>query len=63
MMSSKNSARPRIAELASIITNSVAKLEQILPDQNAPWPSFEENAPAELPKEAAQAQAAILGEL
>ncbi|KUI68466.1 6-hydroxytryprostatin B O-methyltransferase [Cytospora mali] len=60
MASSKKVPLPRIAELAAIITASVDKLGQILSDHHAPWPSFEEDAPAHLPKEASEFQGAVL---
>lgn len=63
MDSPKNVPKPRIVELASIISKSVANLERILFDHHAPWPSFEEDCPAHLPQEAAEVQGTVLGML
>lgn len=52
--------QPRIAELANIISSSVSKLQEILAAKNASLPSFDENAPLELPKEASDIQDAIV---
>jgi len=55
-----NTSTPRIAELAKTIGDSVAKLQEVLKAQNAPFPSFDENAPASLPLEASEARDAVL---
>jgi hypothetical protein len=51
----------RIVELANLVQDSVAKLHQVLIDQNAPFPSFEEDAPTSLPDEALEFQRTVLG--
>jgi hypothetical protein len=51
----------RIVDLANLIQDSVAKLDQVLIDQNTPLPSFEEDAPASLPDEALELQRTVLG--
>ncbi|KAI1371154.1 S-adenosyl-L-methionine-dependent methyltransferase [Hypoxylon crocopeplum] len=60
MPSTKNVPMPRIVELAATVSDSVAKLEQVLSAKGAPWPSFDENAPDSLPKEATEAQNAVI---
>lgn len=61
MPSNKDVPMPRIVELAVTISDSVAKLEQVLSAKGAPWPSFDENAPDSLPKEATEAQNTVIG--
>jgi hypothetical protein len=61
MSSLKTNPAPRFVELASVISDAVAKLERILSGQGVPWPSFDEDAPASLPQGAFNAQAALLG--
>ncbi|KAI1123651.1 sterigmatocystin 8-O-methyltransferase [Nemania abortiva] len=56
----EQTTEPRVAQLAKIISSSVSKLQDILTAQNAPLPSFDENAPFELPKEASEVQDAIV---
>ncbi|KAI0139823.1 sterigmatocystin 8-O-methyltransferase [Xylariaceae sp. FL1272] len=58
-MASK-ATQPRIAELADIISSSVSKLQNVLAANNAPAPSFDEDAPLELPKEASSLQDVII---
>ncbi|PCG94843.1 O-methyltransferase, family 2 [Penicillium occitanis (nom. inval.)] len=50
----------RIVDLANLIQDSVAKLDQVFIDQNTPLPSFEEDAPASLPDEALELQRTVL---
>lgn len=52
--------QPRIAQLAQTIGSSVAKLQEILSAQNVAFPSFDENNPLVLPKEASKIQDEIL---
>ncbi|KAL2756633.1 hypothetical protein ACRALDRAFT_1080807 [Sodiomyces alcalophilus JCM 7366] len=59
-MSANASSQPRILELASTISDSVAKLHQILTAAGQPSPSFDEDAPLAIPKEGSDAQDAIL---
>ncbi|KAI0394506.1 sterigmatocystin 8-O-methyltransferase [Xylariaceae sp. FL0594] len=56
----EQSTQPRIAQLADLISSSVSKLQEILSSQNAPFPSFDEDAALELPKEGADVQDAII---
>lgn len=58
MASSTTTAR--MIELAATISNSVAKLHEILSAKGLPSPSFDEDAPTSLPKEASDAQDAVL---
>jgi hypothetical protein len=51
---------PRIAQLAEDITKSVTKLLEILSTQGVPAPSFNDDGPFFLPKEASSAQDVIL---
>ncbi|WQF84527.1 Putative O-methyltransferase domain, S-adenosyl-L-methionine-dependent methyltransferase superfamily [Colletotrichum destructivum] len=51
---------PRIVELATQISKSVADLQAVLDAKGVPSPSFDENAPPKLPKEANDAQDAVL---
>ncbi|OTA98968.1 hypothetical protein M426DRAFT_68726 [Hypoxylon sp. CI-4A] len=60
MPSTKDVPVPRIVELAATISDSVSKLGQVLSAKGAPWPSFDENAPDSLPKEASEAQNAVI---
>jgi hypothetical protein len=54
------SQSPRIAQLAEDITKSVTKLLEILSTQGVPAPSFDDDGPFFLPKEASNAQDIIL---
>lgn len=47
-------------ELAATISDSVAKLHQILTAAGQPSPSFDEDAPLAIPKEGSDAQDVIL---
>ncbi len=58
-MEPKTISVPRIVQLAGIITNSVAKIQEILVCHNAPSPSFDEDAPP-LPQAIENTQNAIL---
>ncbi|KAF3058615.1 6-hydroxytryprostatin B O-methyltransferase [Daldinia childiae] len=60
MPSNKDMPLPRIVELAATVSDSVAKIQQVLLAKGAPWPSFDENAPDSLPKEATEAQNAVI---
>lgn len=51
---------PRIVQLAATISESVSKMHEILSAQEVPYPSFEEDAPTSLPKEASDAQDSVL---
>lgn len=55
-----NSFVPRIVDLATTISGSVMRLHEVLCAQNAPSPSFHEDAPAYFPKEASDARDKIL---
>ena len=57
---SPSSSSPRIVELASKIQSSVIQLQSILDAKGVPSPSFDENTPDRLPREATEAQDAIL---
>ncbi|KAK8133248.1 S-adenosyl-L-methionine-dependent methyltransferase [Apiospora kogelbergensis] len=57
---SPSSSSPRIVELASKIQSSVIQLQSILDAKGVPSPSFDENAPDRLPREATEAQDAVL---
>ncbi|KAK8120451.1 sterigmatocystin 8-O-methyltransferase [Apiospora kogelbergensis] len=57
---SPSSSSPRIVELASKIQSSVIQLQSILDAKGVPSPSFAENAPDRLPREATEAQDAVL---
>ncbi|OTA89512.1 hypothetical protein M434DRAFT_398554 [Hypoxylon sp. CO27-5] len=50
----------RIATLAATISNSVAKLEEILSAHELPSPSFDEDNPTSLPAEASHVQDVVL---
>jgi hypothetical protein len=52
--------QPRIVELAATISNSVAQLQQILDAQGVPSPSFDEDAQYLIPKDASDAQDAVI---
>jgi len=53
-------ATPQILELAATISHSTGMLNEILTAKGHPTPSFAEDAPRSLPKEAVAAQDAIL---
>jgi len=55
-----STSTPRIVELASKIQASVAQLQSVLDAKGVPSPSFDENAPDRLPREATEAQDAVL---
>lgn len=54
-----NKSIPRIIQLATIINLSVAKIQEVLDNQGAPSPSFDEHAPP-LPVDIGEAQDAVL---
>lgn len=54
------SSPPRIAQLAVKISESVANILEILSDQGVPNPSFDDDGPFRLPREASSAQDAVL---
>lgn len=56
----QQSTQPRISQLVEIISSSGSKLQEILVAQDVPFPSFDEDALSELPKEAADVQDAII---
>lgn len=58
-MVNSNSPTPRIVSLATVISSSVARIQDIIDAQGAPSPSFDENAPS-LPLEITEAQDAVL---
>lgn len=51
---------PRIVQLASTISDSVAKIQDILSTQGIPSPSFDEDAPVSFPIAASDARDAVL---
>lgn len=51
---------PRIVELAATISESVAKLQEILTSQGLPSPSFDEDGLTLYPDEASDARDAVL---
>ena len=57
---SSSTSTPRIVELASKIQASVAQLQSVLDAKGVPSPSFNEDAPERLPREATEAQDAVL---
>ncbi|KAI1141459.1 S-adenosyl-L-methionine-dependent methyltransferase [Hypoxylon sp. FL0543] len=60
MASCSPNANSRIVALAATISDSVAKLDEILSSQGLPSPSFGEDNPTSLPAEASHLQDAIL---
>ncbi|KAK2592808.1 hypothetical protein QQS21_009512 [Conoideocrella luteorostrata] len=52
--------KPRIIELAQMISNSTEKLQNILTAKSIPSPTFDENAPTKLPAEASEDRDVIL---
>lgn len=60
VMASANTAQlSRVAQLAAIITSSIAEIDEICFEQRLPPPSFAENTPP-LPREASTAKDAAL---
>lgn len=57
---SEPSSTPRIVELSTQIQVAVARLQAVLEAKGIPSPSFDEDAPERLPREADEAQNAIL---
>jgi hypothetical protein len=58
-MASPNTT-PRIVELATQISTSVAQLHEHLSSQNVPTPSFAENSPESLPPDVSDLKDAVL---
>jgi hypothetical protein len=56
----KQVSQPHITHLAQTIVLSVAQLQKVLENHKAPFPSFDRDGPLSLPKEASNAQNAIL---
>lgn len=57
---SASTSTPRIVELANKIQASVAQLQSMLDAKGVPSPSFAEDAPDRLPREATEAQDVVL---
>lgn len=53
-------ATPRVTQLAEMITVAVSEIQRILTQTSSPFPSFDEDAPAALPLELADARDAAL---
>ena len=61
MPSATMNQKPRIVELATIVSEMVAKVDRLTSDQEGTWPSFDEDGPVSFPKEVEALKEAILG--